>query len=163
MKAHLLTALLLFVAGSAAAQSLQVAANGNVGVGTSTPVEKLEVAGNLKVNSAVLSPAGSAPMFVARAWVNFDGTGAIGADQVIRAAGNVSRVLKTANGTYTIYFTTPMQDGNACVTGNACDVGNGGGKILSIVAITATQVQVQATTANANIYNSPVVTVVCFR
>lgn len=123
----------------------------------------VNVTGNLKVKSAVLAPEGTAPIFAARAWVNFDGTGAIGADQVIRAGGNVSRVSKTANGTYTIYFTTPMQDANACVTGNACDVINSVGRMVNVVSITATTVQVQVWTANSNINNPVAVMIACFR
>lgn len=41
------------------------------------------------------------PEFKCRAWVNFDGTGAIGS-QTIRGSGNVSTVAKTATGTYTV-------------------------------------------------------------
>ena len=55
---------------------------------------------------------GNAPMFGARAWVNFDGTGSNGANQNIRQSGNVSSVYRTSGGNYTVYFTIPMPDTN---------------------------------------------------
>ncbi len=73
------------------------------------------------VTAAKLSGAqsGSAPIYGARAWVNFDGSGSISANQTIRASGNVSSVYKTANGTYEINFTTAMQDANYAIVANA--------------------------------------------
>jgi len=61
--------------------------------------------------------SGSAPIFGARAWVNFDGTGTVGTNQTIRASGNVASVYKNAAGDYTVNFTTAMQDANYCVAG----------------------------------------------
>jgi hypothetical protein len=62
---------------------------------------------------------GSAPIYGCRAWVNFDGnrdsTGASNTNNTnrfIRASGNVSSVLRTATGTYTVTFTTAMPDAN---------------------------------------------------
>jgi hypothetical protein len=80
------------------------------------------------INSATFNPSGSAPVFAARAWVNFDGTrdssGATTAaftNRFIYASGNVTSVLKTATGTYTITFTTAMPSANYAVvtTGTA--------------------------------------------
>ncbi len=51
---------------------------------------------------------GSAPAFACRAWVNFNGTGTV----AIRASGNVSSVVDTATGAYTVSFTTAMPDGD---------------------------------------------------
>jgi len=53
---------------------------------------------------------GNAPIFGARAWVNFNGTGGNGANQIIRGSGNVSSVYRTAGGNYTVYFTVNMPD-----------------------------------------------------
>lgn len=55
---------------------------------------------------------GNAPIFGARAWVNFDGTGSNGTNQSIRNSGNVSSVYRTAGGNYTVYFTVDMPDTN---------------------------------------------------
>lgn len=54
------------------------------------------------------------PTMPIRAAVNFDGTGGVGA-QSIRSQYNVSSVSKTADGTYTINFTTAMPDANYMV------------------------------------------------
>lgn len=60
----------------------------------------------------------AATAYGCRAWVNFDGTGSTGANQTIRASGNVASVYKNSDGDYTIYFITAMPDGNysVCVT-----------------------------------------------
>lgn len=88
-------------------------------------------------NTKALTPAtlksgvnatGSAPIFAARAWVNFDGTRdssgtttSANTNRFIYGSGNVASVLKTATGTYTITFTTAMADANYAVvtTGTA--------------------------------------------
>lgn len=62
---------------------------------------------------------GTAPSYGARAWVNFDGTrdntgAATTANTLrfIRAQGNVSTVLKLADGRYVITFATPIGNGD---------------------------------------------------
>ena len=52
---------------------------------------------------ALFSASGSAPIFAARAWANYDLTGA-----VLRDSGNVSSVTKNGTGDYTVNFATPM-------------------------------------------------------
>lgn len=54
------------------------------------------------------------PSMPIRAAVNFNGTGAIGA-QTIRSQFNVASVMKTATGLYTINFSTAMPDANYIV------------------------------------------------
>jgi hypothetical protein len=142
---------------------VKIQGDGKVGVGTSTPQEKLEVAGNLKVNSAVLAPAGSAPMYTARAWVNFNGNGTNGTDQVIRASGNVTRVYKDTTGTYTVYFTTAMPDANVCVTGTASQDGGGSGRMVVPVTVTASQAQIELRGGGGGLNNSGIVCLAFFR
>jgi hypothetical protein len=55
--------------------------------------------------------SGSAPIYGARAWVNFSGTGTV----AIRAAGNVSSITDNGVGDYTVNFTTAMPDANYAV------------------------------------------------
>jgi hypothetical protein len=84
-----------------------------------------EIAGSA-VTPAKLSGAqsGSAPIFGARAWVNFDGTrnetggsDTATTNRFIRASGNVSSVLRNGVGDYTVNFTVAMQDVNYAATG----------------------------------------------
>jgi hypothetical protein len=60
------------------------------------------------LGSIATAPVGTAPGYMARAWVNFNGTGTV----AIRASGNVSSITDNATGTYTINFTTAMSDAN---------------------------------------------------
>jgi hypothetical protein len=52
--------------------------------------------------------SGSAPVYAARAWVNFNGTGTV----AIRGSGNVSSITDNGTGDYTVNFTTAMSDTN---------------------------------------------------
>jgi hypothetical protein len=61
------------------------------------------------INSAqVPTVSGTAPLYMARAWVNFNGTGTV----AIRASGNVSSITDNGVGDYTVNFTTAMSDAN---------------------------------------------------
>ena len=53
------------------------------------------------------------PEFKCRAWVNFNGTGAV----AIRASGNVTSITDNGTGDYTINFTTAMPDANYSIAG----------------------------------------------
>ena len=57
--------------------------------------------------------SGSAPIYAARAWVNFNGTGTV----AIRASGNVTSITDNGTGDYTMNFTTGMSDANYCPVG----------------------------------------------
>ena len=71
----------------------------------------------LSANSApvkvALNATGGAPIYACRAWVNFNGTGAV----AIRASGNVSSITDKGTGDFTINFLTAMPDANYVVTG----------------------------------------------
>ena len=64
---------------------------------------------------AALGNVGTAPVYAARAWVNFNGTGTV----AIRASGNVSSITDGGTGTYTVNFTTAMPDANYSVVGSS--------------------------------------------
>ena len=57
---------------------------------------------------AQFNASGSAPVYAARAWVNFNGTGTV----AIRASGNVSSITDNGTGDYTVNFTTALPDAN---------------------------------------------------
>jgi hypothetical protein len=61
--------------------------------------------------SIVSESVGDAPGYMARAWVNFNGTGTV----AIRASGNVSSITDNGTGDYTVNFTTAMPDANYSV------------------------------------------------
>ena len=75
--------------------------------------------------------SGTAPIYAARAWVNFNGTGTV----AIRASGNVSSITDNGVGNYSINFTIAMPDVNyaAQVTSSRLTDINGG---LTTTAIT---------------------------
>jgi hypothetical protein len=113
-------------------QAVRVNTSGAIGVGTSpafgTSGQVLTSAGSAAAptwstpaagytNADVLtlfSATGSAPVYAARAWVNFNGTGT---SSVIAASGNVSSVTDLGTGNYILNFTTAMPDANYSVVG----------------------------------------------
>jgi hypothetical protein len=72
---------------------------------------RIDSSGNLKFNSGYGSVATA---YGCRAWVNFNGTGAV----AIRASGNVSSITDNGTGDYTVNFTTAMSDVNYSAVGN---------------------------------------------
>ena len=97
-----------------------------------------------KINNAAVTAAklngaqtGDAPIFGARAFVNFAGdTNSAGVANLtntarfIQASGNVASVVRTAQGVYNITFTTPMQDANYSVAITANDPYGGSSGVL---------------------------------
>jgi len=55
-----------------------------------------------------LNASGTAPIYAARAWVNFNGTGTV----AIRASGNVTSITDHGTGDYSVNFTTALPDAN---------------------------------------------------
>ena len=69
---------------------------------------------------------GSAPIYAARAWVNFNGTGTV----AIRASGNVSSITDNGTGDYTVNFATAMPDTNYSAIFGSAMVITGRGAVL---------------------------------
>jgi len=55
---------------------------------------------------------GTAPIYGARAWVNFNGTGTI----AVRASGNVSSLTDNGVGRYSVNFTTALPNANYAIS-----------------------------------------------
>lgn len=90
-------------------------------------------ASTLADNASVMSqPVGTAPGYMARAWVNFNGTGTV----AIRASGNVTSITDNGTGDYTVNFTAAMNDANYSVVG-ACGNGSTGSFVFRSNAFTA--------------------------
>lgn len=66
-------------------------------------------------SAQVPTVSGTAPIYMCRAWVNFNGTGTV----AIRASGNVSSITDNGAGDYTVNFTTAMPDANYSVSCSA--------------------------------------------
>ena len=67
------------------------------------------------INSAQIPTiSGTAPLYLSRAWVNFNGTGTV----AIRGSANVTSITDNATGNYTINFTTAMSDTNYAFAGS---------------------------------------------
>jgi hypothetical protein len=89
---------------SAAAATPTIATTAEAQAGTNNT----NVMTSLRTREA-FNASGSAPVFAARAWVNFDGnSGGAG----VRSSGNVSSVTGFGTGNYTVNFTTAMPDAN---------------------------------------------------
>lgn len=83
----------------------------------------------LTTNGTSTSWAAVSANYLARAWVNFNGTGTV----AIRASGNVSSITDNGTGDYTVNFTTAMADSNfaylvtaggATASANMCIMGS---------------------------------------
>ena len=68
---------------------------------------------NSRLVKTAINASGSAPIYACRAWVKFSGNSP-GANI---ASGNISSVTDNCVGSYTINFTTAMQDSNYAATG----------------------------------------------
>lgn len=68
--------------------------------------------GAARLITALNATAGSAPIYAARAWVNFNGIGT----NIIRGSGNVSSVTDYGTGDYLVTYTVPMPDGSYSAT-----------------------------------------------
>ncbi|CAB4160719.1 hypothetical protein UFOVP764_12 [uncultured Caudovirales phage] len=72
--------------------------------------------------ATALNASGAAPLYAARAWVNFNGTGTI----AIRASGNVTSITDNGVGQYGVNFTTALSDTNYSFVGLARNSDNAG-------------------------------------
>jgi hypothetical protein len=74
-------------------------------------------------NGAVVPADLSSDVYVAKAWVNFNGTGTV----AIRASGNVTSITDVGTGVYTINFTNAFSDSNYSWTVGGWNNGAGNG------------------------------------
>lgn len=101
-------------------------ANGGTGVTTSTGSGSIVLGTSPTlttptINSAqVATISGTAPLYMCRAWVNFNGTGTV----AILASGNVTSITDNGTGEYTVNITTAMPDANYAVGGTAWYAGD---------------------------------------
>lgn len=116
--------------------------------------------------SLMTTPSGTAPSYICRAWVNFNGTGTV----AIRASGNVTSITDNGTGDYTLNFTTAMSDANYSLNASCSYRSgnynsphiftNGAG---SIVAPTTTAARIQLSTVTLGSGDSEYVCCSIFR
>lgn len=100
-------------------------------------INKLDTAdfpATLKTN---INASGTAPIYAARSWVNFNGTGTI----VTFAAGNITSITDNNVGEYTLNFTTAFQDANYAVSGICANSPSFGAVTIQVAAIGTTRVR----------------------
>jgi len=96
-------------------------ANGGTGVTTKTGTGAVVLGTSPTLTTPTIDSAqlatvsGTAPLYMCRAWVNFNGTGTV----AIRASGNVSSITDNGTGDYTVNFTTALVDANYSFAVNA--------------------------------------------
>jgi hypothetical protein len=79
--------------------------------------------GRVGVNGALVGAVvGTAPLYMARAWVNFNGTGTV----AINASGNVSSITDLGVGYYRVNFASSLSDNLYCTIVSAGGVPSGG-------------------------------------
>jgi hypothetical protein len=79
--------------------------------------------GRVGVNGALVEAVvGTAPLYMARAWVNFNGTGTV----AINASGNVSSITDLGVGYYRVNFASSLSDNLYCTIVSAGGVPSGG-------------------------------------
>lgn len=92
------------------------------------------------INSAqIATVSGTAPLYMCRAWVNFNGTGTV----AIRASGNVSSITDNGTGDYSINFSTAMPDANYAPIASVEETG--------IIVVTSANQSFQQTASAARI------------
>ena len=103
----------------AGADQVVITNAGNVTANTFTGA----LTGNATSATKLSTATGTAPVYGARAWVNFDGTKNVSGvvdltntNRLIRGSGNVSNVLRNGAGDYTVSFAVAMPDANYCAT-----------------------------------------------
>lgn len=96
---------------------------------------------------------GTMAMYAARCWVNYDGTGSVGANQTIRGSGNITSVTKQGTGNWTVNLATAMSSAsyNGQFTSNSgpasCVTGIGGTLSLQD-GITTSTIKTNSTVPN---------------
>ena len=149
------------------AQPLPVASGGSgVTTSTGTGANVLGTSPTLATptfNSAQLATVvGTAPLYMARAWVNFNGNATV----AIRASGNVTSITDNAIGDYTVNFTTAMPDANYGIAGCAGENTTSMRCVnqpFNLTAPTTAAVRVQTATGDGVIADAATVSVQIFR
>ena len=113
-------------------------------------------------SATVATVSGTAPLYMCRAWVNFNGTGTV----AIRASGNVSSITDNGTGDYTVNFTTAMPDADYSGVGTNSYASTDYGGSLHVFVFYTTSARFVSTLQNAasfQTWDSDCVSVSIFR
>ena len=99
-------------------------------------------------SAQIATVSGTAPLYMCRAWVNFNGTGTV----AIRGSGNVSSITDNGTGNYTINFTTAMPDANYAVKGTCNGVPGATSNSAGIYSTSNAGANANITTALCQVY-----------
>lgn len=118
---------------------------------------------------AGFSASGSAPVFAARAWVNFNGVGTV----AIRSSGNVTSITDNGTGDYTVNFTTAISDSNYAVIATGAALASPGSSGYNVLQVNETgtpyntsSIRIGSVTQSGGtpaVYDSTYVNVVVYR
>lgn len=118
---------------------------------------------------AGFSASGSAPVFAARAWVNFNGVGTV----AIRSSGNVTSITDNGTGDYTVNFTTAISDANYAVVATGAALASPGSSGYNVLQVNETgtpyntsSIRIGSVTQSGgtpSVYDSTYVNVVVYR
>jgi len=126
--------------------------------------DKLSLNANDGEIKKAINADNSPPIYACRAWVNFDGTAGSTVDGefrcTIRASGNVSKVVRTGTGSYTITFSTAMPDADYAAIASSP---NGNSRFASIVSQAADSCQATHAAQTGSNLNPALLTVAIFR
>ena len=118
-----------------------------------------------KINDDAVTDAKQSLSGVAKAWVNFNGTGTV----AIRDSFNVSSITDNGTGDYTVTFTNAMSDTNYAVAGSAKRPATGSADMflavkqsISYDSHSTTSIKVMARFDNSQAGDSDAVSVVIF-
>jgi len=110
-----------------------------------------------------VNATGTAPIYAARAWVNFNGTGTV----AIRSSGNVSSITDNGTGDYTVNLTTAMPDADYTINVSAQSLSSdsvaGVGQISSIANPSTTAFRIRTFNPGIAFIDSTIICVVIFR
>ena len=129
-------------------------ANGGSGVTTSTGsgANVLGTSPTLTTptfdSASLATISGTAPLYMCRAWVNFNGTGTV----AIRASGNVSSITDNGTGDYTVNFTTALVDANYSAVGQGSQMTTDGRNQFEYGVVRTTTAYRFATLNNSNTF-----------
>jgi hypothetical protein len=138
--------------------------------GNLTVSKNASITGSLTIGTAQIAvPSGTAPLFMARAFVSFDstrnssgGTDSLNTARFIYGSKNVTSVTKVASGQFRVVITTAMPDANYCVVCNTASTNSPRWAGIDSSTRTASQFDIYTETQDNAAINQEYVSAVVF-